>query len=288
MAAVDVAWGTCLDLPEVDTDEELTLAALRAAGLSVERVAWDDPDPRPATDFRLCVVRSTWDYPRDPAAFQAWVARMDAGTRLLNSGRVCAWNLHKRYLFALEAAGIPIIPTRLVERGSDAAAAEWPWVDVVLKPAVSAGSYLTRRFDGDPQGARAFLAQTLLERDMLVQEFVPDVDVSGERNLIWIDGAFTHVVLKAPRFADDDESVSAAKEPLEEELLLGERVLTAACADGGFTRAELLYARVDSVQHGGRRVLSELELLEPSLFLRQSPAALQAFVNALRAKLALE
>lgn len=284
-----IAWITCHVLPEPDADEALALAALRAAGCEVTTVAWDAPTGGSVQGFDLAVLRSCWNYFEEPAGFRSWVRRADEETRLLNGAGVVGWNVDKGYLEALARRAVPIVPTVWLRRGEltelAALVQARGWGDVVVKPTISAGSFCTRRFRSDDVAAgQGFLDRALVERDMLVQEYVPSVETSGERALVWIDGAFTHTVVKAPRFDDDDESVSGAEAPLADELALGEAALAAACADGGFDRDELFYARVDTVEHGGRRVLSELELLEPSLFLLQSPPALERFVARLVAR----
>ena len=55
--------------------------------------------------------------------------------------------------------------------------------------AISASSFQTRRFtSGEGAAAAGFLADTLTERDMLVQELVPSVAEVGERSTMWIAG----------------------------------------------------------------------------------------------------
>ena len=143
-----VALVTCRELPEPDPDERPLLHALREVGLGAELLAWDDPAGSPS-DFDLCVLRSCWDYYKDPEGFLGWIEDAAAVSRLLNEPRIVRWNLHKRYLQDLEAAGVEVVPTAWLERG---AAADLPalmgergWEDVVVKPAVSAASYRTRR-----------------------------------------------------------------------------------------------------------------------------------------------
>ncbi|MGD8482327.1 MAG: hypothetical protein PVF61_05810, partial [Gammaproteobacteria bacterium] len=107
--------------------------------------------------------------------------------------------------------------------------------------------------------------------------FLDSVLSSGERAIVWIDGEFTHQVVKRPRYHGEDEQVSAASRPAAGDLEIAERAL--ACID-----SDLLYARVDIVDDAeGRPVISELELLEPSLFLLQHPPALERFVAAIAA-----
>ena len=161
------------------------------------------------------------------------------------------WNSHKRYLLELEARGIPVVPTRLVPRtsGQSLASAMGSWTDVVVKPAVSAGSFGTIRVRGKPEQAAGeqHLRQFVRERDMLVQQYQPSVEGHGERCLIWLDGAFTHAVRKTARFLGDEERVSNQAMPIDaDERALAERVL--ALAPG-----PLLYARVDLVRDAAGR-----------------------------------
>jgi hypothetical protein len=87
-------------------------------------------------------------------------------------------------------------------------------------------------------------------------------------------------VRKSPRFQGDDESVSEAMPITEAERVLATRAI--AVVPG-----ELLYARID-VAPGpqGAPVIMELELIEPSLFFPQCPAALTRFVAGIQRRLA--
>ena len=274
-----VALVTCRQLPEPDHDEELLLETLRAAGLEAELLAWDYEKADPAS-FDLCVPRSCWNYYRDPHAFLDFVERVGRTSRLLNPPQVVRWNLHKRYLRELEAGGVPIVPTAFLERGESAdlagVLAERGWEEVVVKPSVSAASFRTRRFAvAELEAAQAFLDLLLGERDVMVQRYMPGVEDPGERALVWIDGALTHAIQKRARFAEEAEEVSDALPISDAERALAERAL-------GCVEEELLYARIDVVPgDAGEVMLSELELIEPSLFLKQSPEALARLVAAI-------
>ncbi len=277
-----VALVSCARLPEPDPDLEPLCAALAAAGLAASVLAWDDPRARPA-EHALCVLRSTWDYHLDPPRFLDWVARTARATRLLNPEPVVRWNAHKGYLLELEARGLAVVPTRVVRRGEacalDALAAERGWGELVVKPAVSGGSWRTRRFAPERRAeAQAFLDELARERDALVQPCLRAFEEPGERALVWIDGRVTHAVRKRPRFAGESEAVELVRpEPVE--LDCAARALAPLAG-------ELLYARVDLVLGpDGAPLLSELELIEPSLFLLEHPPALAALVEAIRDRL---
>ncbi len=273
---------TCRPLPEPDPDEDLLMSALEAAGLAPGLLPWNDAKADPAS-FDLCVLRSCWDYHLSPREFLAWAERAAAHSRLLNPLQVVRWNLHKGYLRKLEAAGVPVVPTAWVGEGDRVLLEELMndrgWEDVVVKPAIGAGSHLTRRFGiarASREGQR-FLGELAARGDVLIQPFLQSVLTSGERAIVWIDGEFTHQVVKRPRYHGEDEQVSAASQPAAGDLAIAERALV--CIE-----ADLLYARVDIVDDAeGRPVISELELLEPSLFLLQHPPALERLVAAIGA-----
>jgi glutathione synthase/RimK-type ligase-like ATP-grasp enzyme len=275
---------TCSVLPEPDPDQEILLEAIAARGHVPEMVAWDDPQSDPAS-YDLCVLRSCWDYPWAPDRFRAWLCETASSASILNPVPVVEWNMHKGYLKDLEAAGVPIVPTLWLECGEEADAAALAagrgWEDIVLKPSIGAGSYLTKRFGQSrfADEAQAFLDEELARRDMLLQKFMPSVQARGERALVWIDGQFTHQVVKKPRYHGQDEAVSEALRPDEADLDVAERVM--ACVDG-----DLLYARVDLIDgDDGEPLVSELELIEPSLFLLQHEPALRWFVTAMERRL---
>jgi hypothetical protein len=275
-----VALVTCMELPEPDFDQDLLLTALEQAGIRPALLAWDDPDGKPG-DFDLCVLRSCWNYYEDPDAFLAWIERADICSRLVNPPDVIRWNLHKSYLRELEDAGIPIIPTVWAAEGATIDLLETmrnnEWEAAVIKPAVSAASFSTKHFPIDrAREGQIFLDSMARERDMMIQRFISSVADTGERALVWIDGTLTHSVVKRPRFAGDVEVVSDSVEVDDRDRDIASRALS--CVEG-----ELLYARVDIVKDDDDKLLvSELELMEPSLFLLQCPEALDRFVEAIR------
>jgi SAM-dependent methyltransferase len=284
MTMFQVGLVTCQVLPEPDPDEQILLNALRKAGVDAQLIAWDDPQADPAA-FDLCVLRSCWNYFEAPDAFLAWMQRAAKNSRLLNAFQPCRWNLHKRYLLDLQNQGLPIVPSSFLDRGAPAdlasIAQQHGWRKVVVKPCISAGSFATQFFDLDqfPAGQK-FLQQQLQLRDMMVQKFMPSVQDIGERALIWIDGEFTHSVVKSPRYAGDDEQVSAAQTISAALLAVGQAVVALPQLNQG--EESLLYARVDLIEdENGAATISEFELLEPSLFLMQSPTALKRLVTGI-------
>lgn len=271
----DVHLAIAAQLDEPDHDRAPLDAALEAAGIRFRWVVWTDP----AVDWSaapVCYPRTTWDYPRRHTEFLAWARRVETVSNLRNPAHILAWNTHKRYLLDLAERGLPVVPTELVERGAtrtlDEVCEERGWHRIVFKPAVSVASWETRVATLGDQHANAHWGRLVAERDMLVQPFIRAVDERGERCCITIDGELTHVIRKEPRFAGGHESVTGPYEASAAEL----EVVRAALDAVG---EPLDYGRVDLVEdEHGQPMIAELELVEPSLFFRFGPHALERFV----------
>ena len=281
---LDVALVSCLVLPEHDPDDAPLTAALRAEGLRVATLAWDD-EAAELSRARMAILRSTWNYTTSPAAFASFIDRTAASTTLFNGAETVQWNLHKRYLLDLERAGVPVVPTRLVPRGDAtplrALMDSLGTTRAVVKPAISGGSRGTMRVD-ERESARGeeHLRALAAVEDVLVQPYLRSVEGHGERACVWIDGEVTHAVRKSPRFAGGAESVSSAVDVAPDEIALARAAL--AVAPG-----TLLYARIDVARgDDGRPMIMELELIEPSLYFDQSAKALARMVTAIRHRLA--
>jgi len=280
---MDVALATCRNLPEPDPDAEPLLEALARAGIEARFVAWEDE--LDWSSAPLTLLRSTWNYPRHPEAFLAWAEHVAGVSDLWNPIGAVRWNLHKSYLLDLEKRGVPVAPTELVRCGESTTLRSIlearGWSEVVVKPAVSAASFRTERFARSAIDAgEAHLRSLVAERDSLVQGYLPSVEGYGERSLVWVEGELTHAVRKTPRFSGQDEAVGGDRVPIDPaEAALARKALAAA-------PAPLLYARIDMAPGpAGDPVLMELELIEPSLFFGQGPAALERIVGGVAARL---
>jgi glutathione synthase/RimK-type ligase-like ATP-grasp enzyme len=258
------------------TEDACLAEALERRGARVKRVDWADP----AVDWRsfdIALIRQVWDYFERYPAFMRWLDRVADATRVVNPVDVIRWNAHKRYLVELAAAGVPTVPTRIVERCAEPPSlaellAEAGCGEAVIKPAVSGAgreTYRVRPGDADALAATwRWLAQS---EDMLVQPFMPAIVESGEVSVMVIDGEATHAVRKiaAPgefRVQDDHGGTVHPHRPDRAESAVAERAIAAV-------PGEVAYARVDLVASGDGPVVMELELIEPELFFRHCTEA---------------
>ncbi|PPK92618.1 glutathione synthase/RimK-type ligase-like ATP-grasp enzyme [Kineococcus xinjiangensis] len=284
-----VAVATSAAVPHLDSDGPELLAALARAGVAADVRVWDAPDAD-WSEYDLVLVRSTWDYTGRRDEFLAW-ARSVAATS--NPADVLEWNTDKHYVLDLERAGVPVVPTLFLE-------AEAPFAfrvpagagEVVVKPAVSAGATDTGRFAVGDAGATE-LARHLhgRGRTVMVQPYQSGIDAAGETAVLFLGGEFSHVVRKAPlltgpgvgtpAMGDDVQDRITVTTPTTAQLAVARAALEAV--PGG--AHQLTYARVDLVPGAdGEPLVLELEVSEPSLFLRHAPAgALDRFARSVAA-----
>ncbi|WP_413757088.1 ATP-grasp domain-containing protein [Streptomyces sp. MMBL 11-3] len=274
-----------------DRDLPVLADAIRGAGADAVVLPWDEPGTEWG-GFDLVLIRSTWDYTWRVGEFLAWADRCGAATTLANPPRVVRWNVDKRYLGELAAAGVPVVDTRYLAPGDPAdlpAGSEY-----VIKPTSGAGSrYAARYAPEDHDRAVRHLERMHAEgMTAIVQPYVRSIDTAGERALLFFGGRFLHAIRKgavlAPGTAFDDQKVPHPNlrpwRPTPAELAVAERALAAVPGT-----PELLYARVDLVDgdDGEPRVM-ELELVEPNLFLflheESVPVVAEAVVRAAAAR----
>jgi len=261
----------CPALPEGDGDDDGLVEALRQRGLHARWLSWDDPQ---ALEADLVILRAAWDYIERLDAFLAWTQRVP---NLLNPPQVVLWNTDKRYLADLAAAGVPTVPSQFFAPGEKV---RLPAGEVVVKPAIGAGSVGALRFS-DHDEARAHAAALQAEgRTVLVQPYDRRIK-HGETALVFLGGRQSHAFTKGPILPPPgqapvfDESGTYAEETLTpadpdfELWEVGHAALAAAAAHLGINVEDLLYARVDVIGDRRDAHVLEVELVEPSLGWRQ-------------------
>lgn len=246
------------------TGDVLLGAALESRGHAVEQVAWTDPCVAWEA-YDAVVVRSTWDYHLRPREFRAWLGRLEAvETPTVNPAPLLRWNHDKRYLRALQAAGVSIPETVWLGEGERAEVgalrAARGWAAAVVKPTVSASAHGTvLAWSGEVLGP------------MMVQALVPEIRTRGEWSLVFLGGAYSHAVVKRPA-AGDFRVQREHGGTFERAVPPGALVAFARSALGRAAEPPAL-ARVDAVETGRGPVLMELEVIEPELFLGPEEAA---------------
>lgn len=276
-----VLLATSDDLPDGEPGGELLVRAFADAGADARWAVWDDA----AVDWAgadLVAVRSTWDYETRLEEFLGWARGLPS---LLNGAEVFAWNTHKGYLLDLAAAGVPVVPTELVEGEEDLPRAVAAWPQAVVKPVVGAGGRGLVVFDGRDGGVPDLDESWLGPPPWVVQPLVDSVRTEGERSVFVLGGRAVSAALKTTAADSEEVRVHAryggATRPIDLEpgaVGLAERTVAAAERHLG---VHLAYARVDLLRdEDGGLVVGELEVTEPGLYLEHLPGNAAAFVAA--------
>ncbi|MBW3535391.1 MAG: hypothetical protein KY453_09285 [Gemmatimonadetes bacterium] len=271
-----------LDGPVVDDD--LAYAPLQARGWEVEAVPWRSTEARWAA-FDAVVIRSAWDFQDDPHGFVEALARIAAsGARLANPLPMVRWNLRKTYLFDLDCWGVRTVPTvwrpGFLDGDLDHLYRDLNTQELVVKPVVGANGRGALRVAAGDVGARDEAERAFHGREAIVQPFQPSVLREGEVSLFFLDRAFSHAVRKVPargEFRSQEEHGGRVSSFQPEAALV-------KSAGQMIDRLEAppLYARVDVVRdRSGAWAVMELELVEPSLYLRMDSGAPERFAEAL-------
>ena len=295
VTGAQVALVTCSAMPTGDVDDAHLTAALEDAGVTYSWVEWNSADPRALGDsFDIAVLRSPWDYPEQHEHFLQWVAAIPIPVH--NPPAVVSWNSNKSYLLDLAAAGVPAVPTQIVDSIDQDWNAPAGFDEIVVKPAIGVGSMGARRFTAtDVDAARAH-AESLIRsgRPAMVQPYLTSVDAGSETALIHFDGVFSHSITKGAMLTHDGQR------PLVDGLYVMENIDARVANDAqrevarralaaipnATTQGAPLYARVDLIDDdNGDPVVLELELIEPSLFFAFDPPAAGRFVAAIAERL---
>ena len=253
--------------------------ALKAAGCSVDAVAWTQLDDVDGYDLVLPLV--AWGYHLD---YQRWLALLDRAERehwpMINPPALVRWNSDKAYLAELAERGVSTVPTLAVESCCDADLEEArrrfdsDWL--VIKPPVSASATGTHRL-----GPNDDLPGDSHRQPMIVQPLIEEIARTGEFSLMLFDGEFSHAVVKRPKSGDFRVQPHLGGVTLPSKAPPGAEALARQALAAAPARAT--YARVDIVpDDDGKLMIMELELIEPALFLDHAPDEGASFTQSIR------
>lgn len=259
------------------------LPYLRQKGLDIEQQIWNDPGVDWGK-YEVALLKTPWDYHQKIGEFSSWLDLLESlGVRLLNDYATVRWNMDKRYLKEVAAAGFDVIPSVFLDRGwkGDLVALfeELGSDSIIVKPCISGGSKNTvavRR--ADAVSAYAGIVELVSQGDYIVQPLMKEVE-EGEWSHIFFNGVHSHTILKKP--APGDFRVQQIYGGTIEPLFPGGAEIAHAATYVERFAKDSLYARVDGLMVNGRFVLMELELIEPFLYLSYEENAVENYYRAL-------
>ena len=264
-------------------EQELLKSAFESQGLKVDITYWDNPSYE-WQQTKSVLFRTVWDYFERFDEFWDWLEQVKTKTRLINSYELIKWNIDKHYLRDLKNNGIQVVPTYFTDRGNNISLQEIAnlndWEHIVIKPAISASAFNTYKITNDEIEQKEQLFHELLQtHDMLVQPFFPTISELGEASLMVFGGKFTHAILKKAkagdfRVQDDFGGTVHDYNPTQEEIKFAEKVFQSCTSLP-------IYGRVDIVWDSNKHIyLSELEIIEPELWIRNRPESANKIAEA--------
>ncbi len=278
------AYLTMADPGDFVTDYDLSFEPMLALGWEVETLSWR----KPGIDwdhYDAVYICTPWDYPQHADEFIEVLETIErSSARLVNALPLVHWSLGKTYLRDLEKRGAEIMPSIWYD---DVDATDIPgWFDtfstdtVVIKPVVG-GNAVDTYVLANPVGkdVLAMLTETFAGRPFFVQPFIETIQTEGEYSLFFFSGSYSHAIVKKPKAGDfrvqeehgaDIQSI----EPPPNLIATAHRLLE-------LVEPQPVYVRADFVRGGDNRfLLMELELIEPSLYLRTDANAASRFAAA--------
>lgn len=243
-----------------------------AGRAQLQAIDWRAPLAELAA-FDLAYLGTPWDYTEAKDEFVERLEALEAaGITVCNPVEVIRWNADKLYLRELAARGAVTIPTLWPEAptGADIATAfdHFGCDKVVVKRRVGAGAIGQDCFTrGDP-----CLAGWRMEQAAMIQPFLPAIQHEGEHSFIFVDGQFSHALIKRAAAADYRiQSLYGGTETASDPAPADRAAAQAVLALLPFDQAPL-YARIDMVRlEDGALALIEAELIEPYLYPQQGP-----------------
>lgn len=278
-----VAYITSEDLPDLIDDDLLAVALLKERGVAVEPLVWDRALLEPER-FDALIFRSCWNYHQKYRDFLAFIERLEAlGRPVFNSLALTKWNIDKSYLLELAAKGAALPKTRLLKVGETAdpvdVAQSLGVESVVVKPTVSLNGHDTYCLSARENTAIRAAVESIGARDILIQEFVPEIKTYGETSLLFFNGVYSHAVRKfaaANEFRIHAEYGGTRAGFKASPALIGQAKSIVESID-----EPLLFARVDLIERAnGEAALVELEIVDPMLYLGYDAGAPARFADA--------
>lgn len=270
-------------LEDFDCYDHLLIEPLAKRGWTVEEISWRN-EKVDWDQFDVVVIRSPWDYQKDPEAFFNVLQKIDQSSATLeNKLDLIKWNIDKTYLHDLENIGIEIVPSIWEKTFSSKRYQtffnELKAEEIIIKPTISAGAddtFRIQRANGEQYLNQ--LADLFDQRPFIVQPFMANIVEEGEFSLFYFGDTYSHTILKTPeqddfRVQEEHGGYLTKVEPEAKLQATAKQILEQI-------NPQPLYTRIDFVRTAQNTfALMELELIEPSLYFNMDPKSPERFAE---------
>ena len=282
---------TSAALPELNLSDRSLKVVLEKHGHHCEILIWDQIQIGAGKTliyqseekiFDGLIIRSPWDYYKKLPQFLNFTK--NCPVPLMNPADLIEWNSNKKYLLRFEKAGVPAVPTKIFSALEDLQSASLPWEKIVVKPSVSASSFMTYLWEKNQIHQNTDQLKAIFQHsEVVVQPFIPEIQEFGEMSLVYFrcggKPCFSHAVVKRAKSGDfriqqDHGGSLHVYEPTARDLEFGDYVLQQISEPW-------VYARVDAIPSKQGLLLCELEMIEPELFMATAKNKEDLFYQAI-------
>lgn len=288
----------------------ILLPKLTQAKIAWEVLSWKDPNIAWQEKTTL-IFGPVWGYFEEHRAFSMWVQRLQKHSVVLhNASDFVLWNLNKTYLKELGEAGIPIPVSQFIDqhdtRSWQCVASEFlrkmEGKSCIIKGIVDAAASSFIKVQGGNIAAceQHFEQSKRRHQGVILQEYLPEINLCGELSFVFFDGQLGHVFIKTPAAGEDrvqsffggksfhikDQNYQQCLDEITQnfrpDFQLGPQQIELAQHQAINYIAKLrqrlktkkipfpLYLRLDAVMRNQTLVLMELEGIEPYMELAEA------------------
>ncbi len=285
----------------IDFDMPLLIDACKLYKLAPDIVKWDDPTVK-WNKFNAILIRSPWSYTERLKEFLVWCEHVKNVSILLNPIEIVRWGLDKHYLGDLAKLGVPIVPTQYLYASENINnmlkkfnTKMQAYKEIVIKPTVGAYSRDVKRFSSAQiKAAEEHIFKLFAKGDtVMLQPYLNSIDTTGETNIIYFGGEYSHAICKDPLLAVDgtvkvpSTETRSSRVADTNELRVAGAAMSSTAKHLGLERS-ILYARIDLIRDiNGNPVVLEMETAEPSLSLSFAAGSAGRFAKAISNELKL-
>jgi|ERR1700722_1118748 len=264
-------------------DDQLLIQALHEYEIEAQSINWNAFDST-WLQFDAVLVYSTWDYYENHSEFLSLLRKIEEmGVKVYNPLSVIEWNSSKTYLKDLENLGLKTVESIYISSDElddlNGLLIEKKWDECVIKPQISTSGHDTYRFNSSTIESIQKLLKNSTEQ-FIIQPFADEIITEGEWSFVFFDNEYIHCILKKP--APGEFLVQKGTKILTQppEWMIQEAKNIARTIN-----LPVLQMRLDVIRRGCELIIMEVEMIEPSLYLRYFPGSERIIAKRLSDKL---
>lgn len=275
---MNILFATSSQYLEGTRDDQLVSNSLKRQGHRVEYRDWRRCETTEGFDGVL--IRSTWDYQKHLDEFLRWCMRTENDSKLINSANIIKWNCDKNYLKEFKSI-VPSLFTSKADLISNGKIALEQYQEIIIKPTISGSAQGLMRIK-EKESLETISADDLYS-EYLIQPYLQSIETSGEVSLIFFkskgETVFSHGTVKRP--ANGEYRVQEEYGGSTTYLEMDKGLIDFSLSELETIKYPFSFVRVDVVNWENDPMISEIELIEPDLYMRCAPDSADLFAEAI-------